>query len=108
MYEREKDNRENDQEIEKRQNHFITRNFTLFFSGGDIFSKVRIKIASEIDKNHVLKFYPSMFYYLDDGWGARAFFEYDYNFVQSCCVNNSINNAILIATPFATCCKITD
>ncbi len=49
-------------------------------SGGDIFAKVRAKIQSDDSKIHLFKFQPSIFYYLDDGFGIRLFFEYDYNF----------------------------
>lgn len=51
-------------------------------SGGDIFAKVRAKIQSDSPDIHVFKFQPSIFYYLDDGFGTRLFFEYDYNFAE--------------------------
>jgi hypothetical protein len=49
-------------------------------SGGDIFAKVRAKIQTDTSKIHIFKFQPSIFYYLDDGFGTRLFFEYEYNF----------------------------
>ena len=49
-------------------------------SGGDIFSKVRVKLTSDFGTNHRVKFYPSIFYYIDDGFGSRVLLEYDYNY----------------------------
>lgn len=51
-------------------------------SGGDIFAKVRAKIQADFSERHLFKFQPSIFYYLDDGFGSRLFFEYDFNFAE--------------------------
>lgn len=49
-------------------------------SGGDLYVKARAKFKRKYQEQHVFEFQPSIFYYLDDGLGSRAFFEYEYNF----------------------------
>lgn len=49
-------------------------------SGGDIFTKARIKYTTSFSDVHQFEFQPSIYYYLDDGFGQRLFAEYDYNF----------------------------
>ncbi|TRX55096.1 hypothetical protein [Thalassomonas sp. M1454] len=49
-------------------------------SGGDLFTKARIKYTSDFSDIHEFEFQPSIYYYLDDGFGQRLFVEYDYNF----------------------------
>lgn len=48
-------------------------------SGGDIFTKARVKYTSSFSDVHQFEFQPSIYYYLDDGFGQRLFAEYDYN-----------------------------
>jgi len=47
-------------------------------SGGDIFIKARNKNRITWDNIHSLKIEPSLYYFLDDGVGAKLLLEYDY------------------------------
>ncbi|QBY04146.1 hypothetical protein E2K93_06990 [Thalassotalea sp. HSM 43] len=51
-------------------------------SGGDIFVKSRAKITYDFGTKHQLEIQPSIYYYIDDGFGSRFFTEYDYNFAE--------------------------
>lgn len=47
-------------------------------SGGDIFVKARHKRRYTWDNTHSFRFEPSLYYFLDDGLGAKLLLEYDY------------------------------
>ena len=47
-------------------------------SGGDIFVKARQKRRYSWDNTHSFRFEPSIYYFLDDGLGAKLLLEYDY------------------------------
>ena len=47
-------------------------------SGGDVFLKTRHKRRYSLQDVHGFKIEPSVFYFLDDGLGARLLLEYDY------------------------------
>ncbi|MEW6989667.1 hypothetical protein AADZ91_03170 [Colwelliaceae bacterium 6441] len=47
-------------------------------SSGDIFIRSRLKRRHTWDELHSLKFEPSVYYFLDDGLGAKLLLEYDY------------------------------
>jgi len=47
-------------------------------SGGDIFFKLRHRKRLLWDEAHSFKFEPSLFYFLDDGLGAKLLLEYNY------------------------------
>lgn len=49
-------------------------------SGGDVFTKARLKWTSDFSDVHQFEIQPSIFYYAQDGFGRRIFTEYDYNF----------------------------
>ena len=51
-------------------------------SGGDIFTKARLKWVSDFSRVHEFEIQPSIFYYAQDGFGQRIFTEYDYNFAD--------------------------
>jgi len=50
----------------------------LGISGGDIFLRTRHKRYISWSENSVFKFEPSVFYFLDDGFGSRLLLEYNY------------------------------
>ncbi|WP_169074022.1 hypothetical protein [Thalassotalea algicola] len=50
----------------------------LGISSGDIFLRARYKKRLSWQKTHGLKFEPAIYYYVDDGVGARLLLEYDY------------------------------
>jgi hypothetical protein len=52
--------------------------FRLGVSGGDIFAKARRKQKFSYQDRHAFLVEPSVFYYLDDGLGAKLLLEYDY------------------------------
>ncbi|WP_353518440.1 hypothetical protein [Thalassotalea sp. SU-HH00458] len=47
-------------------------------SGGDIFVKARHKRRYTWDNTHSFRFEPSLYYFIDDGLGAKLLLEYDY------------------------------
>ncbi len=51
-------------------------------SGGDLFFRARHKRAYNWAEKHRLKIEPTLFYFLDDGFGSRLFLEYDYQITQ--------------------------
>ncbi|MDN3652389.1 hypothetical protein QWY77_06385 [Thalassotalea ponticola] len=51
-------------------------------SGGDIFVKGRMKLQYELAEKHRFELEPSIYYYLDDGLGARLFMEYEFNYSE--------------------------
>lgn len=51
-------------------------------SGGDLYVKARAKFKKAYKDKHAFEFEPSIFYYLDDGFGTRGFFEYEFNFAE--------------------------
>ena len=53
-------------------------NYRLGISGGDIFVRAKHKRRFEINAKQSFLFEPSLFYYLDDGAGAKLLLEYDY------------------------------
>ncbi|MDG1753243.1 MAG: hypothetical protein P8I03_16545 [Thalassotalea sp.] len=50
----------------------------LGISGGDIFVKARHKRRYTWDNTHSFRLEPSLYYFLDDGLGAKLLLEYDY------------------------------
>lgn len=52
-------------------------------SGGDIFVRARHRKIFVWDDNHGFKMEPSIYYYLDDGLGAKLLLEYDYQISQT-------------------------
>ena len=67
----------------------------LGLSGGDIFIKTRHKRRYSWENVHGFKVEPSVFYFLDDGLGARLLLEYDYqlNQKQQLRVNYSVRGS---------------
>jgi hypothetical protein len=61
---------------DKSKNRLI--NYRLGISGGDIFARAKHKRRYNVDKKHGFLIEPSLYYYLDDGLGARLLLEYDY------------------------------
>jgi hypothetical protein len=53
-------------------------NYRLGFSGGDIFARAKHKRHFNINAKQGFLFEPSLYYYLDDGLGAKLLLEYDY------------------------------
>lgn len=53
-------------------------NYRLGISGGDIFARARHKRQFSIGEKHKFFVEPSIYYYLDDGLGAKLLLEYDY------------------------------
>lgn len=50
----------------------------LGISSGDVFVRARHKTRYSWDKTHGLRVEPAVFYFMDDGLGARLLLEYDY------------------------------
>ncbi|WP_394176236.1 hypothetical protein [Thalassotalea litorea] len=47
-------------------------------SGGDLFTKARLKLQTDYTKIHAFKMEPSIYYFLSDGFGSRLFLQYAY------------------------------
>ncbi|TKB46289.1 hypothetical protein [Thalassotalea mangrovi] len=47
-------------------------------SGGDIFTRARLKLQTDYTKTHAFKAEPSVYYFLDDGFGSRLYLQYAY------------------------------
>ena len=64
-------------------------------SGGDIFYRARYQRHDVINDKHAFKFEPSVYYYLDDGLGAKFLMEYEYqlNVQEQLRVNYSIRGS---------------
>lgn len=52
-------------------------------SGGDIFAKARQRKLYTYDEKHGVKFEPSVYYFLDDGLGAKLLLEYNYQYNEA-------------------------
>jgi len=61
---------------DKNKNRLM--NYRLGVSGGDIFARAKHKRAFDIGENQGFLVEPSVYYYLDDGLGAKLQLEYDY------------------------------
>ncbi|GHE95634.1 hypothetical protein GCM10011501_26450 [Thalassotalea profundi] len=61
--------------IKNSQQYTDTR---LGISGGDIFTRFRFVKRYTGEDNHSLKIEPSIYYFLQDGWGSKLLLEYDY------------------------------
>jgi len=57
-------------------------NYRLGIASGDIFARAKHKRRLNINDKQGLLFEPSIFYYLDDGLGAKLLLEYDYQLSQ--------------------------
>lgn len=68
--------------IFKDKKDFVT-DTRIGISGGDIFMRARHKRTYQWNNNHSFKFEPALYYYLDDGVGARLLLEYNYQINQS-------------------------
>jgi hypothetical protein len=64
------------------KNHTSFMNYRLGISGGDIFARAKHKRAFDIGKSQGFLVEPSVYYYLDDGLGAKLLLEYDYQLSQ--------------------------
>jgi len=53
-------------------------NYRLGISGGDIFARAKHKRRFDISEKQSFLFEPSLYYYLNDGLGAKLLLEYDY------------------------------
>lgn len=53
-------------------------NYRLGISAGDIFVRAKHKRRFNINEKHGFLFEPSLYYYLDEGLGAKLLLEYDY------------------------------
>ncbi len=62
--------------VDKLTNFIDTR---IGLSSNDVFAKVRLKLLSSSSQVHRFEFQPSIYYYLDDGFGQKVFVEYTYN-----------------------------
>lgn len=64
-------------------------------SSGDIFYRARYQQHFVVNKNHAFKVEPAIYYYLDDGLGARFLAEYEYqlNLQEQLRVNYSIRGS---------------
>lgn len=60
----------------KEKNRFLESRVGI--SGGDIFIKSRVKRRLNVGKSHSFKIEPAIYYFLNDGLGARLLLEYDY------------------------------
>lgn len=65
--------------VDKNTRFFDNR---IGISGGDVFFKSRLKLTSDFSDVHRFELQPSVFYYLDDGFGHRIFAEYNYNYKE--------------------------
>ncbi len=65
------------------------------FASGDIFWRARYKRNYVVSDRHAFKIEPSIYYYLDDGLGAKLATEYDYqiNLKQQLRINYSIRGS---------------
>lgn len=63
--------------VDKSRRFFDNR---IGISGSDVFVKSRLKLISDFSTIHKFEFQPSIFYYVDDGFGHRIFVEYNYNY----------------------------
>ncbi len=61
---------------EKKRDRLM--NYRLGISGGDIFARAQHKRRFNISATQSFLFEPSLYYYLDDGLGAKLLLEYDY------------------------------
>ena len=61
---------------EKRDDRLM--NYRLGISGGDIFVRAKHKRRFDISAKQGFLFEPSLYYYLDEGLGAKLLLEYDY------------------------------
>lgn len=60
----------------KEKNRFLETRVGI--SGGDIFVRSRIKRRFNVENAHSFKIEPSIYYFLNDGLGAKLLLEYDY------------------------------
>ncbi len=51
-------------------------------SGGDIFIKARHRSRHSWDNSHSIRIEPSLYYFIDDGLGAKLLLEYDYQIAK--------------------------
>lgn len=61
---------------DKRKDSLL--NYRVGISGGDIFARIKHKRSFDINENQGFLFEPSIYYYLNDGLGAKLLLEYDY------------------------------
>jgi hypothetical protein len=64
--------------VEKKKNSLIDTRIGI--SGGDIFAKIRHRQLYNHNENHGFKMEPSIYYFLDDGLGAKLLLEYNYQY----------------------------
>lgn len=64
--------------VEKKNDSLIDTR--LGISGGDIFAKIRQRQLYTYKEKYGFKIEPSIYYYLDDGLGAKLFLEYNYQY----------------------------
>lgn len=62
----------------EQKNDDSLMDYRLGISGGDIFTRARYQQSYQWFDKHSLKLEPALFYFLDDGLGARFLLEYDY------------------------------
>ncbi|WP_206486024.1 hypothetical protein [Thalassotalea sp. G2M2-11] len=68
-------------------------------SGGDIFLKVKHKRRYNWQDRHSFKAEPSIYYFLDDGLGAKLLFEYDYQAKQQ--TQYRVNYSVRVSQSFS-------
>jgi hypothetical protein len=52
-------------------------------SSGTLFGRARVRKSFNPWQQHHFMIEPSVYYYLDDGWGSRLFFEYRYDYTKT-------------------------
>lgn len=67
--------------VSERSSKVLTK-YRIGISGGDIFAKAKHKRSYIHKEKHGFLIEPSIYYYLDDGYGAKLLLEYDYQLTQ--------------------------